>query len=72
MDKYADKRPVRGRQCMNSAGVLKRRYATRDEAQTAAAARPDPRVRPYRCGDCGFWHIGKPSWAESHDEGDTT
>lgn len=53
-DKYAALRPRRDRQCYRADGVPKKRY--RRVAAHAAAARWGK--RPYRCGECGRWHLG--------------
>jgi len=55
-DKYADKRPVRARQCYRRDNVPKVRY-TRQEAREKAAEFPG--YHAYRCGDCGHWHTGR-------------
>jgi hypothetical protein len=39
-------------------GRPKRRYDSRSEARAAAAKYPDEPVKPYRCSQCGYFHLG--------------
>jgi len=52
------------RECRRISGAPKRPYSTKQEAKRVARSEwsrfrwPGERMKAYRCGSCGFYHIG--------------
>ncbi len=38
-------------------------FAARNAAREVRDQTGQEHGRPYRCGDCGGWHLGRSSWA---------
>jgi hypothetical protein len=45
-------------ECRTKTGLPKVRYQTRATAKATAKLYPDAHMQPYRCNQCGWFHLG--------------